>query len=163
VSQTDVSDGAQVATATPDIVERWMRAQLMLERQYFRAVGHSANRREHLLNLLELDIITQLPDEGAPASTIALDHRAPTTEVRLAVNRLTRRGLLRREGKARARVLVRTAAADEVMELIRSAQVGLMTKVLSRLDRELQERLLNLMESGALSPRQPRAEDNRTS
>ena len=158
MSQADAGEGLQVAASAPDIVERWMRAQLILERQYFRALGRAANRREHLLNLLEMDIITQLPDEGAPASAVAVEHRASPTEVRLAVNRLARRGLLRRERRGRTGVLVRTSAADELIELIRSAQVDLMSKVLSRLDQDLQEHLLNLMESGALRPRRPQVE-----
>jgi predicted transcriptional regulator len=163
VSQADAGEGTQVATSAPDIVERWMRAQLILERQYFRALGRAANRREHLLNLLEMDIITQLPDEGAPANAIAAEHRASATEVRLAVNRLARRGLLRRERRGRASVLVRTSTADELIELIRSAQVDLMSSVLGRLDRDLQEHLLNLMESGALRPRRPEMEGGRAS
>ena len=155
MSQTELSDGPRAVTAPPDIVERWMRAQLLLERRYFRAMGRAANRREQLLSLLEMDIITQLPDEGAAASAIATEHRASAGEVRLAVNRLARRGLLRRERRGRAGVVVRTSAADDLIELIRSAQVDLMTSVLSQLDRDLQERLLNLMESGALRPRRP--------
>lgn len=132
-----------------DLVDRWMRAQLLLERQYFRAMGRNASRRERLLTLLEMDIITQLPEEGATSTAIASTHGVSTAEARLALNRLARRGMLERQRRGRVWVLVRTAAADNLIQLILGIQADLMASVLKRLNPDLQAGLLRLMESGA--------------
>lgn len=135
-----------------DLVERWMRAQLILEREYFRAVDRAASRQERLLTLLEMDIITQLPEEGASFAAIASNHNVSPAELRLPIQRLVRRGMLERRRQGRSSLLLRTAAADRVIRLILSTQADMMASVLNRLSPEVQSGLLSLMETGALVP-----------
>lgn len=130
-----------------------MTAQLALEREYFRAFGRVSTRRERLLTLNELDIISQLPDAGATVAEIADNLSLEPDVVRRTVARLVRRGLLARELRGgRARRVVRTPAADELITIFRTAQTDLMASLLSRLGPDLQHRLLRLMEAEALRP-----------
>lgn len=145
----NLSDG-ELATG---LVERWMTAQLALEREYFRVFGRVSTRRERLLTLNELDIISQLPDAGSTAAEIATDLNLEPEVVRRTVARLVRRGLLARQLRGgRASRVVRTPAADDLISVFKTAQTDLMASLLSRLEPDLQHRLLRLMETEALRP-----------
>lgn len=149
-----MSDDALERELAANLVERWMTAQLALEREYFQAFGRVSTRRERLLTLLELDTITQLPEGGSTVAEIASNLGLELAEARRTVARLVRRRLLTRElrGHPEGRV-VRTSAADDLVAVFRRAQTDLMASLLSRLDPDLQRRLVRLMEAGALRPR----------
>ena len=137
---------------TAELVERWMVAQLRLERQYFQHLGTDGGRRLRLLSLLEMDTLTQLPDSGLPVSEVAqlLDVKPPVA--RAVVTRLARRGLVRRlRGLDRTWTVHRTERADDLIRTLRRAQAGLIGSILGTLDAELRDRLVGLMADGALS------------
>jgi DNA-binding MarR family transcriptional regulator len=143
-----------VAAAADDrehLVDLWMAAQLLIERRFYRALGKTSGRRMRLVTLLELDALTQLPDEGATAKDIATTLGVDLTVARGAVRNLVRRSLLLRERALDGRRLIRrTPQADSLIELIHDTQAGLMMEVLEKLSPDLQQGLLELMKAGTL-------------
>lgn len=134
------------------MAERWMVAQLHLERQYFQHLGTTAGRRLRLLSLLELDTLTQLPDSGLPLPKVAGLLEIDLPVARAVVTRLARRGLVRRiRGSDRTWAVHRTDKADDVIRMLQRTQAGLIGTVLVSLDTDLRDRLMRLMADGALS------------
>ena len=146
------ADRSSGAVDTADIVERWMGAQLMLERQYFQRLGQHAGRQLRLLSLLEMDALTQLSPEGQTVADLANTLDVAPALAKAVVDRLVRRRLVRRRRGPRGTWLVhRTERADEVIRVLLRTQSGLLESVLGRMDPELRTRVLELMRDGALT------------
>ncbi len=133
------------------LVERWMQVQLSLERQYFQRLGQQSGRQLRLLSLLELDILTLLPEHGQPISDVATALDVPLPLANAVVDRLVRRRLVRRTRGPKGVWLVhRTGKANGVIELILRTQDSLLGNVLGRMDSELRDGVLQLMKEGTL-------------
>lgn len=134
------------------LVDLWMASQLLLERSYFRYLGDSGGRRLRLLTLIELDTVTQLDDAGQTAAAIAESLRVDLATARKVINRLARRGLVRRQRASDKQWMVlRTEAADQLIAMLRRTQIDLVSSVLDRLDVRLRTALVDLMSRGPLS------------
>ena len=141
---------APVDTAT--IVERWMSAQLILERQYFQRLGRQAGRNLRLLSLLEMDALTQLSADGQTLAELANTLDASPAATKSVVDRLVRRRLVRRQRDQHGSWSVhRTEKADELIQVLLRTQSDILANLLGRMDRQLRDQVLGLMKDGALS------------
>jgi DNA-binding MarR family transcriptional regulator len=152
VADSGPADGGSAGVDTAGIVERWMGAQLMLERQYFQRLGQQAGRQLRLLSLLEMDALTQLSPDGETVAELAGTLDVAPAMAKAVVERLVRRKLVRRRrGPKGAWTVHRTERADEIIQILVRTQSGLLESVLGRMDPELRQRVLELMRDGALT------------
>ena len=152
MAEPQPANATLTAADTSAIVERWMGAQLVLERQYFQRLGQQAGRRLRLLSLLEMDALTQLSEDGQTVAELAEVLDVKPDHAKAVVDRLVRRKLVRRRrGPKGSWIVVRTDRANEMIQILLRTQSGLLESVLGMMDRQLRERVLELMKDGALS------------
>ncbi|HEY6538599.1 MAG TPA: hypothetical protein VI138_06115 [Candidatus Dormibacteraeota bacterium] len=129
------------------MVEQWMAVQLLTERQMYQLLHSQEAKSVRNLTLLELDLITQLSPGGETSTSLAASLQLGADSIRAAAERLIRRGLLSRRGRGRSALLERTEAAEQVIALLRQAQVDLLVEIFGRMPAELQERTIGLLQA----------------
>ncbi|MGH7641100.1 MAG: hypothetical protein ACREN7_07195 [Candidatus Dormibacteria bacterium] len=135
-------------------LDHWHMAALASERQAYELLHDPYSRQLMRLSLLQLDLITQLPEAGGSVAEMAEAVPLDKGAVSLEVTRLVRRGLLRRQ-RTGGRVWVqRTESGDQVMEALRSLRRRLLANMMEKIPPSLQPRMAQLMAALAPSPDQ---------
>ncbi|MGC1185367.1 MAG: hypothetical protein WBA31_09485 [Candidatus Dormiibacterota bacterium] len=135
------------------ILDDWMAIQLLTERQMYRLIRGRLAQRLRRLSLFQLDVITQLDSQGQTAADLAGSLVADTGEVRSAISRLLRRGLLVRQGRGAAATIRRTDEAEQLIKMLRQAQAELLLGIFAKMPPDLQGRTIDLMQ--AMTPPAP--------
>lgn len=159
MSGSEFATGAGIRQPSPaagdreTILDDWMAIQLLTERQMYRLIRGRLAQRLRRLSLFELDVITQLAPDGQTAADLAGSLVADLRNVRSAVSRLLRRGLLVRQGRGASAAIQRTDEADQLIEMLRQAQAELLLGIFAKMPPDLQGRTIDLMQ--AMTPPAP--------
>ncbi|HVC22257.1 MAG TPA: hypothetical protein VNH82_02325 [Candidatus Dormibacteraeota bacterium] len=159
MSGSEFATGAGIRQPSPAagdreaILDDWMAIQLLTERQMYRLIRGRLAQRLRRLSLFELDVITQLAPDGQTAADLAGSLVADLRNVRSAVSRLLRRGLLVRQGRGASAAIQRTDEADQLIEMLRQAQAELLLGIFAKMPPDLQGRTIDLMQ--AMTPPAP--------